>query len=207
MVRVEHCERVQIIVPTARICIANCRECVFYLGVNQRPLLTGDNHNLQVAPYNTFYPKLEAHLAQVGVDATVNRWDRILTLGMVDLHDAFIHPVGAPDTQADGAAHLQPEKFLTFTVPRWSEVDSEQQLLTRANPFLLPKPYLLAQQHRCKAAENLRQSLKTAALEDGKKRELMTAIHAHFREWLLASGNIRQTYDLQTQDSEVKSME
>ena len=37
---------------------------------------------------------------------------------------------------------------------------------------------------QCKAAENLRQSLKTAALEDGKKRELMTAIHAHFREWL-----------------------
>lgn len=69
-----------------------------------------------MAPYNTFYPKLEAHLAQVGVDATVNSWDRILTLGMVDLHDAFIHPVGAPDTQADGAAHLQPEKFLTFTV-------------------------------------------------------------------------------------------
>lgn len=37
---------------------------------------------------------------------------------------------------------------------------------------------------QCKAAENLRQSLKTAALEDGKKSELMTAIHAHFREWL-----------------------
>lgn len=40
---------------------------------------------------------------------------------------------------------------------------------------------------QCKAAENLRQSLKTAALEDGKKRELMTAIHAHFREWLLGT--------------------
>lgn len=47
-VRVEHCERIQLIVPTARITIANCRECVFYLGVNQRPLFTGDNHNLQV---------------------------------------------------------------------------------------------------------------------------------------------------------------
>lgn len=47
-VRVEHCERIQLIVPTARITIANCRECVFYLGVNQRPLFTGDNHHLQV---------------------------------------------------------------------------------------------------------------------------------------------------------------
>jgi hypothetical protein len=47
-VRVEHCERVQLIVPTARITIANCRECLFYLGVNQLPLITGDNYNLQV---------------------------------------------------------------------------------------------------------------------------------------------------------------
>ncbi|KAG5555578.1 hypothetical protein RHGRI_006279 [Rhododendron griersonianum] len=47
-VRVEHCERVQVIVAAKRICIANCRECVFYLGVNQRPLIVGDNHKLQV---------------------------------------------------------------------------------------------------------------------------------------------------------------
>uniref|UniRef100_A0A7I4D0F2 TBCC domain-containing protein 1 n=1 Tax=Physcomitrium patens TaxID=3218 RepID=A0A7I4D0F2_PHYPA len=146
-VRVEYCERVQIIVPTARITIANCRECVLYLGVNQRPLFTGDNHKLQVAPYNTFYPKLEAHLAQVGVDATVNKWDRILTLGTVNPHDAFIHPAGSTDVQSEGATLLQPEKFVTFSVPKWNEADSEQ-LLTRANPFLLPKPYLLAQQHR-----------------------------------------------------------
>lgn len=196
-VRVEHCERVQVIVPTARITIASCRECVFYLGVNQRPLFTGDNHNLQVAPYNTFYPKLEAHLAQVGVDATVNRWDRILTLGMVDPHDAFAHPAGSAGVLAEGATQLPPEKFVTFSVPRWNEADSEQQLLTRANPFLLPKPYLLAQQHRCKAAESLKQNLKTTMLEDGKKRELISAIHGHFRDWLFASGNIRQIYDLQ----------
>ncbi|KAG0626983.1 hypothetical protein M758_2G165400 [Ceratodon purpureus] len=182
--RVEHCERVQVIVPTARITIASCRECVFYLGVNQRPLFTGDNHNLQVAPYNTFYPKLETHLARVGVDATVNRWDRILTLGTVDPHDAFVHPAGSADVQAEGATQLQPEKFVTFAVPRWDEADSEQQLLTRANPFLLPRPYLLAQQHRCKAAESLRQSLRTTMLEDEKKRELISAIRGHFRDWL-----------------------
>lgn len=199
-VRVEHCERIQLIVPSARITIANCRECVFYLGVNQRPLFTGDNHNLQVAPYNTFYPNLEAHLAQVGVDATVNRWDRILSLGTVDLHDAFLHPAGSAEVHAAGATQLPPEKFVTFSVPRWNEADSEQQLLTRANPFLLPKPYLLAQQHRCKAAENLKQNLKNTPLEEGKKRELISAIHGHFRDWLFVSGNIRQIYDLQALD-------
>jgi len=48
-VRVEHCERVHVIVASKRICIANCRECVFFLGVNQQPLMVGDNHKLQVS--------------------------------------------------------------------------------------------------------------------------------------------------------------
>ncbi|WMV19155.1 hypothetical protein MTR67_012540 [Solanum verrucosum] len=46
-VRVEHCERVHVIAAAKRICIANCRECVFFLGVNQAPLVVGDNHKLQ----------------------------------------------------------------------------------------------------------------------------------------------------------------
>lgn len=48
-VRVEHCERVHVITAARRVCIANCRECVFFLGVNQRPLIVGDNHKLQVS--------------------------------------------------------------------------------------------------------------------------------------------------------------
>eukprot|EP00246_Nothoceros_aenigmaticus_P005287 TRINITY_DN17216_c0_g1_i1.p1 TRINITY_DN17216_c0_g1~~TRINITY_DN17216_c0_g1_i1.p1 ORF type:complete len:297 (+),score=38.21 TRINITY_DN17216_c0_g1_i1:2-892(+) len=196
-VKIEHCERVQLIVPCARICIANCRECLFHLGVNQRPLVLGDNHNLQVAPYNTFYPSLEAHLAQVGVDPTVNRWDRVLTLGVVDPHDSVSHPAGIADAQAEGASLLQPDRFLNFMVPRWCDVDSEQQLLTRANPFLLPKPYLLSQQHRAKSVENLRHALRNVPLDDSKKRDLSNVMHSYFREWLYASGSIRQIYDLQ----------
>lgn len=48
-IRVEHCERVHLITAARRICIANCRECVFFLGVNQQPLIVGDNHKLQVS--------------------------------------------------------------------------------------------------------------------------------------------------------------
>ncbi|GAB4836247.1 hypothetical protein Ancab_001162 [Ancistrocladus abbreviatus] len=48
-VRVEHCERVHLITAAKRVCIANCRECVFFLGVNHRPLIVGDNHKLQYA--------------------------------------------------------------------------------------------------------------------------------------------------------------
>eukprot|EP00850_Spirogloea_muscicola_P006209 SM000029S10504 [mRNA] locus=s29:521449:524493:+ [translate_table: standard] len=199
-VKVEHCERVQVIVPCSRVCIASCRECVFYLGTNQRPLFLGDNHNLQVAPYNTFYPRLDAHLAQAGVDPSVNRWDEPITLGQVDPHDAMSHPAGVGDAPAEGATILQPDRFVPFVIPFRTGVASSdsaaQQQLTRANPFLLPKTYLTALQHKTKTVEGLRQTLKTAVLEESKKRELTNVIQAHFKEWLFSSGNIRQVYDL-----------
>ncbi|KAL3341593.1 hypothetical protein AABB24_025905 [Solanum stoloniferum] len=89
-VRVEHCERVHVIAAAKRICIANCRECVFFLGVNQAPLVVGDNHKLQVAPYNTFYPQLEEHLNGVGIDQQstngMNPWLLVLLIPMIHCH-------------------------------------------------------------------------------------------------------------------------
>ncbi len=38
-----------------------------------------------------------------------------------------------------------------------------------------------------KAAENLKEMLYNAALEDNKKRHFTSAIHAHFREWLFGT--------------------
>ena len=37
-----------------------------------------------------------------------------------------------------------------------------------------------------KTVENLRQTLKTAVLEETKKRELTNVIQAHFKEWLIS---------------------
>ncbi|KAI7997381.1 TBCC domain-containing protein 1 [Camellia lanceoleosa] len=66
-VRVEHCEQVHVIVEAKRICIAKCRECVFLLLVT--------TISCRWLPYNTFYSQLETHMDQVGIEATINRWD------------------------------------------------------------------------------------------------------------------------------------
>ncbi|CAH2058401.1 unnamed protein product, partial [Thlaspi arvense] len=113
-VRVEHCERVHVIAATKRICIANCRECVFFLGVNQRPLIVGDNNKLQVAPYNTFYSHLEEHMTEVGIVPTVNKWNESLALGAVDPHDSLSHPTGASEKQSDSASCVDPDQFTNF---------------------------------------------------------------------------------------------
>ncbi|XP_042048370.1 TBCC domain-containing protein 1-like [Salvia splendens] len=193
-VRVEHCERVHLISTTKRICIANCRECVFFLGVNQKPLIIGDNHKLQVAPYNTFYPQLEEHMNQVGIDPNVNNWDKLMILGVIDPHDSLSHPAGGSDTQSESATCLDPDHYTTFVIP--SSVASEQAGSTNDNPFPLPDPYLASQQKNHNSLEEVKQLLRDTKLDNTQKRELSGALHSCFKEWLFASGNVRQLYYL-----------
>ena len=70
----------------------------------------------QVAPYNTFYSELEEHMADVGIDATINRWDETLALGVVDSHDSLSHPAGVSDVQAEPIARVDPDQFTNFLV-------------------------------------------------------------------------------------------
>ncbi|KAL5225554.1 hypothetical protein ABZP36_012193 [Zizania latifolia] len=144
VVKVEHCERVQIIVAAKRICVANCRECIFYLGVNHQPLIVGDNHKLQVAPFNTFYPQLGEHLAQVGVDPNINKWDEPFVLGVIDPHDSLSHPAGVSDVQAESATCLDPDLFTNFLIPSWFEAHGP----TKYNPFTLPEVYWASQRKK-----------------------------------------------------------
>lgn len=194
-VRVEHCERVHVVTAAKRVCIANCRECVFFLGVNQRPLMVGDNHKLQVAPYNTFYSQLEEHMSEVGIEATINRWDEPLALGLVDPHDSLSHPAGVSDVQAESATRLDPDQFTNFLIPNWYAGESPGS--TKVNPFPLPEPYSASQTRNLKNLGEIQQLLREAPLEESRKRELTCALHVYFKDWLYASGNIRQLYCLQ----------
>nr|AGJ83863.1 tublin binding cofactor C [Gossypium hirsutum] len=193
-VRVEHCERVHVILASKRVCIVNCRECIFFLGVNQRPLIVGDNHKLQVAPYNTFYSQLEEHMTEVGIDATINRWHEPLALGVIDPHDSLSHPAGVADAQTESAACLDPDQFTNFLIPNWFE--GEPIKSTRNNPFPLPDLYFTSQQRNKKNLGEIQQILREAPLEENRKRELSCALHVYFKDWLYASGNIRQLYCL-----------
>ncbi|KAG8371879.1 hypothetical protein BUALT_Bualt12G0008800 [Buddleja alternifolia] len=194
-IRVEHCERVHLITAAKRICIANCRECIFFLGVNQQPLIVGDNHKLQVAPYNTFYLQLEEHMNQVGIDPNINRWDEPVALGVVDPHDSLSHSAGTSDVQAESASRLDPDQYTNFVIPHWYGTD--QAGSTKDNPFPLPDAYLASQQKNHKSLEEVKQILRETQLEDSRKRELSSSLHACFKDWLYASGNIRQLYCLQ----------
>lgn len=69
-----------------------------------------------MAPYNTYYSKLNEHLAQVGLNTAINRWNEPVVLGMVDPHDSLSHPAGVSDVQAESATCLDPDQFTMFLV-------------------------------------------------------------------------------------------
>lgn len=195
VVKVEHCERVHIIAAAKRICIANCRECIFYLGVNHQPLVLGENHKLQVAPFNTCYPQLQDHLMQVGVDPSINKWDQPFVLGVIDPHDSLSHPAGVSDVKAESASCLDPDLFTNFLIPSW--FGDERQEPTSCNPFPLPEIYGAFQSKKRSTLEDIQKTIRELQLDENRKREFATALHAQFKDWLYASGNIRQLYCLQ----------
>lgn len=51
--RIERCERVQLICAAARIIVSSCHDCILHLGVNRAPLLIGDNRFLQVPAWHS----------------------------------------------------------------------------------------------------------------------------------------------------------
>lgn len=55
-------------------------------------------------------------MTEVGIDATVNRWDEPVALGMVDPHDSLSHPAGVSDVQAESATRLDSDQFTNFLV-------------------------------------------------------------------------------------------
>lgn len=252
MVRLERCERVQLICAAARLIISSCHDCILHLAINRSPLLIGDNRFLQLAPYNTQYERLANHMEEVGVYVEPNLWDSPVSLAREhgratpDTPTATsrgLHPhsptggnsspgspTGSSGSPLPAVSLLPPDKLLPFIIPfrggtgslcggaasaantRWSSdlgslvglggsdadcQNSNGSPVPVAPPvFPLPPEYEEAKDRKVAAVADLRNAVKTAQLDDERKRELQSVIQAHFKEWLLSSGNMRQVYDL-----------
>ena len=89
---------------------------------------------------------------------------------------------------------MSPEAFAPFIVPFRGDTFSTKT--TRANPFAVPETYVAALDAKVRAVAALRGALRDARLGEEKKRDLQATIQAHFKEWLLESGCMRQVYEL-----------
>ena len=59
-----------------------------------------------------------------------------------------------------------------------------------------------AVQDKVDAVKELRETLRQAGLDEGARGELQSCIQGHFKDWLHASGNLRQIYDLALMEQE-----
>lgn len=220
-VRVERCRRVTVIAAARRLRVRAAVECVFHLGVAERPVFLGECRGNVLAPYNTFYETLEADLetASLSVDAlSVDAW-REPQCAFANLSDESQSlakdsspsrgDAERPERPAGGGAveRMSPEAFAPFIVPFRGDTLNDTmdddtnagvpiKKTTRANPFAVPDAYVAALDAKVRAVAALRGALRDARLGEEKKRDLQATIQAHFKEWLLESGSMRQVYEL-----------
>lgn len=95
-VRLERCERVQLIVAAQRVVINTCHDCILYLAVNRPPVLLGDNRFVQLAPHNAGYDRLAHHVMRAGVQVDPRAWSAAMPL----LPDPTLHAAATKHNNA-----------------------------------------------------------------------------------------------------------
>ncbi len=201
-VRLEGCERCCVVAAARHVQVRGCHGGVLHLAAARPPLALGDTRGVRVAPYNTHYDALGAHLAAAGLGALVGgagAWQRHVQLP----------PPSAPPAKPP-LSPLPADEFCPFVVPFSARAgasgpdgeapapprDARAPPATTANPFPLPAAYADATEAKVRRVGELQTAVREAALDDARRRELQAAIQSHFRDWLITSGNMRQIFDL-----------
>ena len=182
VIDVEHAERVTVIAACGHLRVSNSSASLFYLCTNQPAHLVGENRHLQFAPYNTHYPLLETHLTAAGINPSLqcNRWARPMVTGAVS-------KAAATDT----FALLPVDKFMPFAVPFTMSGGK-----TVENPCELPPAYEKALAEKNAAIASIREMLKDTKMATQAERDFHTHVQKQFKEFLIASGHLRQIQDL-----------
>eukprot|EP00755_Sulcionema_specki_P036008 Sspe_Gene.106071::Locus_83260_Transcript_1_1_Confidence_1.000_Length_1694::g.106071::m.106071/K16810/TBCCD1; TBCC domain-containing protein 1 len=175
VVSIEHCEKVRVICCTRSIRISETVDARIYTCCNTSPLIGQGNRNVNFAPYNTFYPTLEAHLEAAGVNPRLNLWNDFVKLGRQA--EAFPLPV-----------HL----FTSVATPFTNHPGN-----TNTNPCTMPSDYHHELKRKAALASKACAGLRAASASgDSKKEEMAKVLTERFQGWLQTSGNLRHVLEL-----------
>lgn len=177
-VMISGCENVTVIAPCARISVANSTLCSLYLLTPSRPIILPGCEAISLAPYNTFYPRLEEHMKRVVVPASINMWDHPLITGHEQHH-------GLGET-AQSWYLLPPSDFFQFIIP--FEMDGS----TRNIPCTLPSAYKKALDSRNKEYKQWLKSVNDCTQDGEKKQAFQVLVEQKFQEWLSETGSKKE---------------
>jgi len=190
LVTMDHCERLQVTAGCKRLRVASCVDSTLQILTNRQPVVIGDNHDLLLAPFNALFCDCLSFWRQLNIDRTKNRWAEPLSVSRTT--SSTVLSGGA----VPGQSLMAPSNFFCSTIP-CSAPQSASLVASQANPCPLPPAYATVLQNKHKQVLDLRKGIaETEAALPNTKPVLQRAIQAKFKEWLVASGNLRQVNDL-----------
>jgi len=193
----------------------------------QGPLLSGYNRANHLAPFHTTYPGMLRHLQQARllvpaaagqcVAPGPNRWNELTMLeGGAGKHAGTSAAGGGGGGGGGGgekahnieaATPLAPAHFRAMVIPVTTTPEGAPPTpgggaAADVYPFVLPAEYAAALAEKEATVSRLQAVLKSKMtekkLDAGGRASLERAVEAHFKEWLVSSGNVRQVLDLAT---------
>ncbi|KAL3857180.1 hypothetical protein ACJMK2_011872 [Sinanodonta woodiana] len=169
-----HCESVTLIACARTVLISSSTLCTLHLLTPNPPAILSGNDSLTLAPYHTYYPKLEEHMAEVGIGAERNLWDEPICVG--------------PDHKEDSPVwEIMPvQDFFTFNIP------FEMEGTTKSIPGGLPGKYQRAVNQRYKQIDSWQKTVKESGLTRDQRKEFQSLVESRFHVWLSESGHKRE---------------
>ncbi|XP_011605687.1 TBCC domain-containing protein 1 [Takifugu rubripes] len=175
-VHLHRCQNVQVVCVTARIIVSASSSCTVHALTPTRPLLLPGNAEITLAPFHTFYPSLEDHMASVGLAVIPNAWDQPLLLGSEGLM--------GPDPPCYRL--LPPAEFHMLVVPFKMEGD------TCEVPGGLPEQYQAALDEKERRIQKWQKTVMEAKLNKEQRLQFKELVEVKFHKWLLETGHRRE---------------
>ena len=193
---VEHCERLTLTVALAsqlaRLRIINSLDVRCYMHTSSAPLVLGDCRGVTFAPHNTNYPGLfEQYAAVAGISASSLPKPAA---------DAWRHPVAvgrAGVREWNGVSVLKPKDFYLDHVPAAFAVQAGALPTSEADRgsivFPVPEEYARSLSERAASVSSVLGEVRESMQDAGPRvqEELDNTLETGFRDWLVASGQIR----------------
>ncbi|XP_002120383.2 TBCC domain-containing protein 1-like [Ciona intestinalis] len=219
-IRVVSCQNITIIAPCRSIMITGSEDVTLYITTPTQPIISSDNtasHEeppVTFAPYNTFYPDLERHLAEVGltISPQTDKWKTPICVGNLNnitLNSSRLSDVvrtRSPRSSGSGDGYqmdedtlfrtMPPSDFYLFSIPFKFPLEGTDQSVTTEIPGGLPLEYSQAVKSKQRAIERWKRALRDSTMTKEERTSFQFLVEEKFKEWLKETGNQQQLDDL-----------
>lgn len=199
IIRISRCVGLRVIVACRLLSVKSSISCQVNLYSPHSPLLRGRTGDISLAPYNTFYPLLESHLAVARLDPKRegSQWLKPITVPSVHAQRGAMALSGSGSLVFDSVGEesapwriVPPAEFSEFVIP--IAMDGP----TSRNPVPLLAMYKTALSSVRAQAKKLHESISHAALSAEALAEYKSVVHNAFSEWLRSAGRVREVRQL-----------